>query len=102
PEQKRAMLAHPFAHLGDRRLVAVRDRPAAVLKSTLRVLIRPGRCLHHAVKRHPVHHDHLPHCRSFRSRQRHPHAPPSSRDRGVIPPLTPYTSATGRNRHSTW
>src|SRR5205814_664377 len=61
PEQKRAIPAHPFAHLGDCHLVAVRDPPAAALKPIPRVLVRAARSLHHAVKRHPIHHDYLSH-----------------------------------------
>ena len=63
-----AIPAHPLAHLGNRRLVAVRRRPAAVLKPISRVLVRAARSLHHAVKRHPIHHDDLSHVLSFRSR----------------------------------
>src|SRR5207245_229899 len=75
PEQPCAIPAHPFAHLGDCRLVAVWDPPAAALKSIPRVLVRAARSLHHAVKGHPIHHDCLSHlisC-SFGSAT---HAPP--------------------------
>src|SRR5207253_4760775 len=61
PEQPRAIPAHPLAHLGDGRLVAVRDPPAAERKPIPRVLVRAAWSLHHAVKRHPIHHDYLSH-----------------------------------------
>jgi hypothetical protein len=57
--------------------------PATVLESIPGVLVRAARSLHDAVKRHPVHHDHLPHLLSFRSRRRDPDAPRGAcRDRG--------------------
>src|SRR5207248_10993149 len=65
PEEPRAILAHPLAHLGDARLVAIRKPPAAALKSIARVLGRATRSLHHAVKRHPGHRDYLSHLTSY-------------------------------------
>src|ERR1700680_4559544 len=61
PKQKCAIPAHPFAHLGDHRLVAARDRPAASLKPIPRVLVRAAWSLHHAVKRQLIHHDYFSH-----------------------------------------
>src|SRR6266571_3024273 len=61
PEQKRAILPHPFTHLGDHRLVAAPDRPAAAVKSIPRVLVRAAWSLQHAVKRQLIHDDYLSH-----------------------------------------
>src|SRR5207247_8878985 len=65
PEQPRAIPAHALAHLGDARLVAVWDPPAAALKPIPRVLVWAARSLHHAVKRHPIHPDYLSHLISY-------------------------------------
>jgi hypothetical protein len=93
-EQKRPIPAHPLAHLGNRRLVAVRDRPAALLEPIAGVLVPAAGSLHHAVKRHPIHHDDLSHLLSFRSQQRQPTAPPGDSWRpGRLRPLTPTRTA---------
>src|SRR5439155_4550199 len=87
PEQPRAIPAHPPAHLGDARLVAVRDPPAAALKPIPRVLIRATWSLHHAVKGHPVHDDYLSHLISRSFGFGSPDAPPGdSRDQSESSP----------------
>lgn len=57
----RRSLREPIRQSRPRRHACAPAPPAAVRKAIPGVLVRAARPLHHTVKRHPIHHDHLPH-----------------------------------------
>jgi hypothetical protein len=61
PEEQRAALRHPLAHLPPHDLVGAGVRPAAVLEPAAVVLVGTARGLHHPVERHVFDHDDFAH-----------------------------------------